>query len=351
MQIGFIGLGNMGLPMALNLVKAGHKVAGHDVTKAAVDKLAAGGGSAGTGIDALAAESEAIVTMLPAGQHVRDVYLGADGVLAKAKPGTLLIDSSTIDVETARAVAGAAAKKGMLMLDAPVSGGVAGAAGRHAHLHGGRPGRSVCQGQARARGHGQDRGACGCGRRRAGGEDLQQHDPRLLDDRGVGGLRARREARPRQAEALRHLIEVVGAVLVAHELLPGAGASAGGAGEPRLRAGLHRGDDAEGPEARPGRGERRRAPRRRSAPRPRRSTSATWGAGRAAGAITSRHRPGAGGGAPPQRGGGGGTAHGSARPGRSATNTPRTASTSLRVCRSSSAACERFSPTSFSAAA
>ena len=128
MQIGFIGLGNMGLPMALNLVKAGHQVAGHDVTKAAVDKLAAGGGKAGRGIGTLAAESEAIITMLPAGQHVRDVYLGADGVLATAKRGTLLIDSSTIDVETARAVAAEATKKGMLMLDAPVSGGVAGAA-------------------------------------------------------------------------------------------------------------------------------------------------------------------------------------------------------------------------------
>jgi 3-hydroxyisobutyrate dehydrogenase len=129
MQIGFIGLGNMGLPMALNLLKAGHQVTGHDVTKAAVEKLAAGGGKAAAGIGALAAASEAIVTMLPAGAHVREVYLGEGGVLARAKPGTLLVDSSTIDVETARAVAAEAEKKGMLMVDAPVSGGVAGAAG------------------------------------------------------------------------------------------------------------------------------------------------------------------------------------------------------------------------------
>jgi 3-hydroxyisobutyrate dehydrogenase len=128
MRIGFIGLGNMGLPMAQNLVKAGHAVTGHDVAKVAVDKLVAGGGKAGAGIGALAGTSEAIVTMLPAGQHVRDVYLGSDGILARAKPGTLLIDSSTIDVATARAVATEAAKKNMSMLDAPVSGGVAGAA-------------------------------------------------------------------------------------------------------------------------------------------------------------------------------------------------------------------------------
>jgi 3-hydroxyisobutyrate dehydrogenase len=129
MRIGFIGLGNMGLPMALNLVKAGHEIAGHDVSADAVAKLAAAGGRAGQGIAALAAESEVIVTMLPAGEQVREVYLGPEGVIAKAKLGTLLIDSSTIDVATTRAVAGEAEKNDLLMLDAPVSGGTAGAAG------------------------------------------------------------------------------------------------------------------------------------------------------------------------------------------------------------------------------
>jgi 3-hydroxyisobutyrate dehydrogenase len=128
MHIGFIGLGNMGLPMAANLINAGHAVTGYDVTPAAAQKLAAGGGVAAKSIGALAAESEVVVTMLPAGAHVREVYLAPDGVLAKAKRGALLIDSSTIDVETARTVAREAEKKGFLMLDAPVSGGVAGAA-------------------------------------------------------------------------------------------------------------------------------------------------------------------------------------------------------------------------------
>src|SRR5712691_7122634 len=126
-RIGFLGLGNMGLPMALNLIKAGHAVTGYDVVAAAVGKLAAAGGTAAKSVAAAAAAGEIVATMLPAGKEVRDVYLDAAGVLASAAPGTLLIDCSTIDVETARAVAGAALAKGYAMLDAPVSGGVGGA--------------------------------------------------------------------------------------------------------------------------------------------------------------------------------------------------------------------------------
>ncbi len=126
-RIGFLGLGNMGLPMALNLIKAGHAVTGYDVVAAAVGKLAAAGGTAAKSVAAAAAAGEIVATMLPAGKEVRDVYLDAAGVLASAAPGTLLIDCSTIDVETARAVAGAALAKGFAMLDAPVSGGVGGA--------------------------------------------------------------------------------------------------------------------------------------------------------------------------------------------------------------------------------
>ena len=126
-RIGFLGLGNMGLPMALNLIKAGHAVTGYDVVAAAVGKLAAAGGTAAKSVAAAAAAGEIVVTMLPAGKEVRDVYLDAAGVLASTAPGTLPIDCSTIDVETARAVAGAALAKGYAMLDAPVSGGVGGA--------------------------------------------------------------------------------------------------------------------------------------------------------------------------------------------------------------------------------
>jgi 3-hydroxyisobutyrate dehydrogenase len=127
-KIGFIGLGNMGLPMALNLVKAAHAVAGNDVSPKGVAALTAAGGTAAKTL-ADAAQSEIVITMLPAGRQVREVYLGANGILSKAKAGTLFIDSSTIDVESARAVAAEAEKRGMLMIDAPVSGGVGGAQG------------------------------------------------------------------------------------------------------------------------------------------------------------------------------------------------------------------------------
>jgi len=126
-RIGFIGLGNMGLPMALNLTKAGHAVTGFDMVPAAVDKFVAGGGTAAKSIAAACSGVETIVTMLPAGKEVREVYLNDAGVLASAAAGTLLIDSSTIDVESARAVAAAAEAKGYPMVDAPVSGGVGGA--------------------------------------------------------------------------------------------------------------------------------------------------------------------------------------------------------------------------------
>ena len=126
-RIGFIGLGNMGLPMALNLLRAGHQVEGFDVNGAAVDKLVAEGGAAAGSAKVAAARGDVVVTMLPAGEHVREVYLGALGVLESANGGTLLIDCSTIDVETARAVAAAAEARGLPMVDAPVSGGVGGA--------------------------------------------------------------------------------------------------------------------------------------------------------------------------------------------------------------------------------
>ncbi len=128
MRIGFIGLGNMGAPMAANLLKAGHEVAGFDVAKPALDALAKAGGKPASGIAAAVSGAETVVTMLPAGAHVREVYAGAGGVLGAAGAGALLIDSSTIDVETARSVGKAARERGFEMVDAPVSGGVGGAA-------------------------------------------------------------------------------------------------------------------------------------------------------------------------------------------------------------------------------
>src|SRR5690348_11363935 len=110
--IGFIGLGNMGGPMAANLVKAGHQVTGFDLSTAACAALAKAGGKAATSAGDAARAGEVVITMLPAGPHVRAVYTGEGGVLAAAQPGALLIDSSTIDVETARWVAEAAGKAG-----------------------------------------------------------------------------------------------------------------------------------------------------------------------------------------------------------------------------------------------
>jgi 3-hydroxyisobutyrate dehydrogenase len=126
-RIGFIGLGNMGLPMAANLVKAGHAVAGFDVVKPLTGKLSAIGGLAAETIALACSGADAIITMLPASEHVRDVYCASAGVIGAAGAGALLIDSSTIDVATARDVAARAAEKGLAMVDAPVSGGVAGA--------------------------------------------------------------------------------------------------------------------------------------------------------------------------------------------------------------------------------
>ena len=125
--IGFIGLGNMGAPMAANLVEAQHHVTGFDIVATVTAALAERGGHAAASAIEVAGGGDIVITMLPAGPQVAEVYLGPNGVIANARPGALLIDCSTIDVATARIVATAAAAKGLQMLDAPVSGGTIGA--------------------------------------------------------------------------------------------------------------------------------------------------------------------------------------------------------------------------------
>jgi 3-hydroxyisobutyrate dehydrogenase len=125
-RVGFIGVGNMGGPMARNLIKAGHAVKAFDLSEEAMNFAVQSGARAATSVKDAASGVEFVVTMLPVGDNVRAVFL-VDGVLAAADPGTVLMDCSTIDVETARAVHAAAAERGYAMLDAPVSGGVAGA--------------------------------------------------------------------------------------------------------------------------------------------------------------------------------------------------------------------------------
>ena len=128
MKIGFIGLGNMGGPMARNLIKAGHQLTVSDLSQSAVAGLVEAGATAAASIAELArSDVEMIITMLPAAPHVKSVYLGDDGLLANVAPQVRLIDSSTIDPMSARDVAAAAEKQGNRMIDAPVSGGTGGA--------------------------------------------------------------------------------------------------------------------------------------------------------------------------------------------------------------------------------
>jgi 3-hydroxyisobutyrate dehydrogenase len=122
----FIGLGNMGAPMAHNLIKAGYKVLGVDLAKANLDKHVENGGEVASLADALS-RADIVVTMLPSGKEVRALYLGEKGINASVKRGAILIDSSTIDVDTSRVVASDASSRGLHMIDAPVSGGVGGA--------------------------------------------------------------------------------------------------------------------------------------------------------------------------------------------------------------------------------
>ena len=127
MKIAFIGLGNMGAPMALNLQKAGHTVSAFDLSAPACDKVRGQGVAiAASAADTLAG-AEVVISMLPASRHVEALYLGEQGLMARIAPGTLVIDSSTIAAATSQKVAAAGAARGIAVIDAPVSGGTGGA--------------------------------------------------------------------------------------------------------------------------------------------------------------------------------------------------------------------------------
>ena len=125
-RIGFIGLGNMGGPMARNLIRAGHSLKVFDLSGEAINFVVQSGAAAADSVRDAATGVDFVITMLPVGANVREVFM-QDGVIAAADPGTVLIDSSTIDVATAQDAAAAARAAGFAMLDAPVSGGVIGA--------------------------------------------------------------------------------------------------------------------------------------------------------------------------------------------------------------------------------
>ena len=136
--IACVGLGNMGGPMAANLVRAGHAVAGFDLSAAACAAAREAGVAVADSAAAAAAGAEVVLTMLPAGRQLLDLYEG--GLVAAAPAGALLIDSSTVDVEAARRAHALAAAAGLMSVDAPVSGGVAGAAaGTLTFMAGGAP--------------------------------------------------------------------------------------------------------------------------------------------------------------------------------------------------------------------
>ncbi|GAD24147.1 3-hydroxyisobutyrate dehydrogenase [Acidovorax sp. MR-S7] len=127
MQIAFIGLGNMGGPMAINLVKAGHSVKAFDLSQDALAKVKAEGAQAAASAQDAVQGAEVVVTMLPASQHVEGLFLGNGNLLASIAKGTLVIDSSTIAAATSQKVAKAAEAAGIAFIDAPVSGGTGGA--------------------------------------------------------------------------------------------------------------------------------------------------------------------------------------------------------------------------------
>lgn len=126
-NIGFIGLGHMGLPMAMNLIRAGHHVTGYDIQPAAMEMFASHGGQVAIDVRDMAQSADIMVTMLQTGSQVKEVALGDKGFLSILKKGAWFIDCSTIDVVSARELHQAACQQGVLSVDAPVSGGVAGA--------------------------------------------------------------------------------------------------------------------------------------------------------------------------------------------------------------------------------
>src|SRR3954468_822663 len=126
-KIAWIGLGIMGSPMAENLVKAGYSVTGYTLEQAKRDRLAANGGTAAASIAEAVRDADVIITMVPASPQVEAIAYGEDGILANARTGALLIDMSSITPQTSVDLAKAAREKGIRVLDAPVSGGEAGA--------------------------------------------------------------------------------------------------------------------------------------------------------------------------------------------------------------------------------
>ena len=175
-RVAFIGLGNMGGGMAANLAKAGHEVRAFDLSEDALLRAEARGASRAASAEEAVADAEAVVTMLPAGKHVRAVY--ETSVIGKAPASAILMDCSTIDVATARDVIGQAEAAGYQMVDAPVSGGIAAAEGGTLTFMVGGTDEAFARAEPFLAPDGQGGDPCRRGGLRPGGEDLQQHAAR-----------------------------------------------------------------------------------------------------------------------------------------------------------------------------
>lgn len=126
-DIAFIGLGHMGLPMAQNLLKRGHRVKGYDINPQSLEAFRQTGGETAKDIPSVVKEADVVITILPEGKHVLSVYEGAEGIFNHVKKDVLIAECSTIDMATARSIHTQAEEKAIRLIDAPVSGGVTGA--------------------------------------------------------------------------------------------------------------------------------------------------------------------------------------------------------------------------------
>ena len=178
--------------MAANLVKAGHKVVGFDLVKTSLDQAKADGATIADSAAAAVKGADVVITMLPAGKHVVSVW---SDIIPQVAKGALMIDCSTIDVESARQAHALAGKASVLSVDAPVSGGTGGAKGATLTFMAGGDAKAFASGKADSGSYGQEDRSLRRWRRGAGCEDLQQHDPRHFDDRGRRGFCAGRKTR------------------------------------------------------------------------------------------------------------------------------------------------------------
>ena len=203
-SIGFIGLGNMGAPMAANLLKAGHRVTGYDLNPAALAALAAAGGSAAASAAEAARGAEIVITMLPAGEHVREVWLHQGGLIEAAQRRPEAAADRLLHHRCRKRAHGrrsGRADAGLEMLDAPVSGGTVGAAAGTLTFMVGGSGGGLRARPADPAGDGQEHLPRRRTGRRPGGEDLQQHDAGDQHGRRQRGLPAGAKARPGLGQA------------------------------------------------------------------------------------------------------------------------------------------------------